>query len=231
MHTITSERERIARDLHDTLLQGLASASLQLEVADRQIAADQSAKPLVQRVTQLLRQLADESRQAVRQVRSQSSEEEDLERALTQISNDLAAPRRVKYRVVVEGTQRRLRPLVREEIYRIAVEALANAFRHADASTVETVLEYGRDCVRVLVRDDGQGIDPHILNAGREGHFGLSGLRERASRIGAQLTIRTGAGVGTEIDLLVPASAAFDSPAPRGLSHWVTKLYRRGAGP
>jgi signal transduction histidine kinase/ligand-binding sensor domain-containing protein len=231
MHTITSERERIARDLHDTLLQGLASASLQLEVADRQIAADQSAKPLVQRVTQLLRQLVDESRQAVRQVRSQSSEEEDLERALTQISNDLAAPRRVKYRVVVEGTQRRLRPLVREEIYRIAVEALANAFRHADASTVETVLEYGRDCVRVLVRDDGQGIDPHILNAGREGHFGLSGLRERASRIGAQLTIRTGAGVGTEIDLLVPASAAFDSPAPRGLSHWVTKLYRRGAGP
>jgi len=83
----------------------------------------------------------------------------------------------------------------------------------------------------VLVRDDGQGIDPHILNAGREGHFGLSGLRERASRIGAQLTIRTGAGVGTEIDLLVPASAAFDKPAPRGLSHWVTKLYRRGAGP
>jgi signal transduction histidine kinase/ligand-binding sensor domain-containing protein len=225
------ERERIARDLHDTLLQGLASASLQLEVADRQIPTDASAKPLVQRVTQSLRQLVEESRQAVRHIRLQGSEEEDLEQALTQISNDLAAHRRVKHHLVVEGSRRPLRPLVREEIYRIAGEALANAFRHSGASTVETVLEYGRDYVRLLVRDDGQGIDPEVLNAGREGHFGLSGLRERALRIGAVLNVRTGAGAGTEIDLLVPAAAAFERPAPGGLAHWVAKLYRRGARP
>ena len=221
------ERERIARELHDTLLQGILSASLQLEVADRQIAADATAKPVVQRVSNLLRQLADESRHTVRQLRSQRSQEENLERALTQISSDLAAPRKVKYNVVVEGTPRSLRPLVRDEIYRIGGEALANVFRHANASAVETVLEYGGDHFRLLVRDDGQGIDPEVLSAGREGHFGLSGMRERARRIGAQFKIRTAAGAGTEIDLIVPSSAAFERPDPHGPVYWIARLYSR----
>jgi signal transduction histidine kinase/ligand-binding sensor domain-containing protein len=227
MQERVNERTRIARELHDTLLQGLASASLQLEVADRQIATDATAKPLVQRVSQLLRQLVDESRHTVRSLRLRRSQEENLERALTQISNDLAAPRRVKYQVVVQGTPRSLRPLVREEIYRIGGEALANAFRHAGASAVETVLEYGQDHFRLLVRDDGQGIDSEMLRAGREGHFGLSGLRERAAKIGARLKVRTAEGAGTEIDLLVPAATAFELLAPRGPMYWITKLYSR----
>jgi ligand-binding sensor domain-containing protein/signal transduction histidine kinase len=225
------ERTRIARELHDTVLQGLVSASLQLEVADRQIAGDATAKPLIQRVSQLMRQLIDEGRQTVRGLRLRQSEEENLERALTQISKDLATPRKVKYQVVVEGTPRSLRPLVRDEIYRIGGEALANAFRHARASTVETVLEYGRNHLRLLVRDDGKGIDPEVLNAGREGHFGLSGLRERASKIGARLKIRTATGAGTEIDLLVPAGAAFERPGPRRLLYWIGKLHSRGSSP
>ena len=226
-----NERTRIARELHDTVLQGLASASLQLEVADRQIPGDSTAKPLVQRISKMLRQLMDESRHTVRGLRLRHSEEENLERALTQISNDLAAPRKIKYQVVVEGTPRSLRPFVRDEIYRIGGEALANAFRHAGASAVETVLEYGRDHFRLLVRDDGQGIDPAILKAGREGHFGLSGLRERAAKIGARLKVRTAAGAGTEIDMLVPAVAAFEQPAPRGPVYWIAKLYSRGSRP
>jgi signal transduction histidine kinase len=221
------ERERIARELHDTLLQGILSASLQLEVADRQIATDATAKPVVQRVSNLLRQLADESRHTVRHLRSQRSQEENLERALTQISSDLAAPRKVKYSVIVEGTPRSLRPVVRDEIYRIGGEALANVFRHANASAAETVLEYGGDHFRLLVRDDGQGIDPEVLSAGREGHFGLSGMRERARRIGAQLKIRTAAGAGTEIDLIVPSSAAFERPDPHGPVYWIARLYSR----
>ena len=225
------ERTRIAQELHDTVLQGLASASLQLEVADRQIAGDATAKPVVQRVSQLLRHLSDESRQTVRGLRLRQSEEENLERALTQITKDLAAPRKVKYQVVVEGAPRSLRPVVRDEIYRIGAEALANAFSHARASTVETVLEYGRDHFRLLIRDDGKGIDPEVLKGGREGHFGLSGLRERASRIGARLKIRTAPGAGTEIDLLVPAVAAFEHPAPRGPMNWIAKLYSGGSTP
>jgi signal transduction histidine kinase len=231
MQERVNERIRIARELHDTVLQGLASASLQLEVADRQIPGDSTAKPLVQRISQMLRLLMDESRHTVRGLRLRHSEEESLERALTQISNDLAAPRKVKYQVVVEGTPRSLRPLVRDEIYRIGGEALANAFRHAGASAVETVLEYGRDHFRLLVRDDGQGIDPEVLKAGREGHFGLSGLRERAAKIGARLKVRTAAGAGTEIDMLVPAVAAFEQPAPRGPVYWIAKLYSRGSRP
>jgi signal transduction histidine kinase/ligand-binding sensor domain-containing protein len=225
------ERERIARELHDTLLQGILSASLQLEVADRQIAADGAAKPLVQRVSNLLRQLADESRHAVRGLRFRYSEEENLERALTQISKDLAIPNGVKSHVVVEGTPRLLRSVVRDEIYRIGAEALANAFRHAHASTVEAVLEYGRTRFRLLVRDDGQGIDPEVLRAGREGHFGLSGMRERARKIGARLKIRTAAGAGTEIDLLVPSSAAFERPDPHGPVYWIARLYSRLSRP
>ena len=225
------ERERIARELHDTLLQGILSASLQLEVADRQIAADGAAKPLVQRVSNLLRQLADESRRAVRGLRFRYSEEENLERALTQISKDLATPNGVKSRVVVEGTPRLLRSVVRDEIYRIGAEALANAFRHAHASTVEAVLEYGRTRFRLLVRDDGQGIDPEVLRAGREGHFGLSGMRERARKIGARLKIRTAAGAGTEIDLIVPSSAAFERPDPHGPVYWIARLYSRLSRP
>jgi signal transduction histidine kinase/ligand-binding sensor domain-containing protein len=231
MQERVNERTRIARDLHDTVLQGLASASLQLEVADRQIPGDSTAKPLVQRISQMMRQLMDEGRHTVRGLRMRHSEEENLERALTQISNDLAAPRKVKYQVVVEGTPRSLRPLVREEIYRIGGEALANAFRHANASAVETVLEYGRAHFRLLVRDDGQGVDPEVLKGGREGHFGLSGLRERAAKIGARLKVRTAAGAGTEIDLLVPAVAAFEQPAPRGPMYWIAKLYSRGSRP
>jgi signal transduction histidine kinase/ligand-binding sensor domain-containing protein len=225
------ERERIARELHDTLLQGILSASLQLEVADRQIAADATAKPLIQRISGLLRQLADESRHAVRGLRFRYSEEENLERALTQISKDLATPNGVKSHVVVEGVPRSLRPVVRDEIYRIGAEALANVFRHADASAVETVLEYGRGHFRLLVRDDGQGIDPEVLRAGREGHFGLSGMRERARKIGGRLKIRTAAGAGTEIDLIVPSSAAFERPDPHGLAYWVARLYSRVSRP
>ena len=231
MQERVNERTRIARELHDTVLQGLASASLQLEVADRQIPGDSTAKPLVQRISQMMRQLMDEGRHTVRGLRLRHSEEEDLERVLTQISNDLAAPRKVKYQVVVEGTPRSLRALVREEIYRIGGEALANAFRHAAASGVETVLEYGRNHFRLMVRDDGQGIDPEVLKAGREGHFGLSGLRERAARIGARLKVRTAAGAGTEIDLLVPAAAAFERPARRGPRYWIGTLYSRDSRP
>jgi signal transduction histidine kinase/ligand-binding sensor domain-containing protein len=231
MQERVNERTRIARELHDTVLQGLASASLQLEVADRQIPGDSTAKPLVQRVSQLLRQVIDESRHTVRSLRLRRSQEENLERALTQISHDLAAPRKVKYQLVVEGTPRSLRPLVREEIYRIGAEALANAFRHAGASAVEAVLEYGGDHFRLLVRDDGHGIDPEVLKTGREGHFGLSGLRERAAKIGARLRVRTAAGAGTEVDLLVPAVAAFEQSGPRGPMYWIATLYSRDSRP
>ncbi|MEJ0087959.1 MAG: histidine kinase [Pseudomonadota bacterium] len=206
------ERERIARDLHDTLLQGLLSASLQLSVANNQMAADAPAKPLVERILKLLRQIVDEGRDAVRNLRTRQSASAALEQALAQIPRDLGVDDKVPVRLLVEGTPRVLRPAVRDEVYWICREALANAFRHSSASSIEVVLEYSAVRFRLAIRDNGGGMDPAIVQAGREGHWGLSGMRERANKIGATFKVMSGKGAGTEIDLVMPAVAAFEKP-------------------
>lgn len=221
------ERERIAQELHDTLLQGLLSASLQLDIANSEIPADAKAKPLVERVFQLLRQMIDEGRNAVRGLRSAQGDANDLKRAFAQIPQDLAADEKVKYELIVEGTPRSLRPPIRDEVYRIGREALANAFRHSHASLIETVLDYAQDRFRIVVRDNGRGIDPEVLQSGLDGHWGLSGMRERAEKIGARLKVLSAAGAGTEIDLTVPAGAAFERAASGGSMDWLTRFYSR----
>jgi signal transduction histidine kinase len=222
------ERERIAQELHDTLLQGLLSASLQLDIANSEILADATAKPLVERVFQLLRQMIDEGRNAVRGLRSVQGDAHDLKRAFAQIPQDLAADEKAKYELIVEGTPRSLRPPIRDEVYRIGREALANAFRHSHASLIETVLDYAEDRFRIVVRDNGRGIDPEILRSGLDGHWGLSGMRERAEKIGARLKVLSAAGAGTEIDLTVPAGAAFERAARGGSMDWLARFYSRG---
>jgi signal transduction histidine kinase/ligand-binding sensor domain-containing protein len=219
------ERERIARELHDTLLQGVLSASLQLSVANSQIAADAPAKNLVERILHLLRQVTDEGRNAVRGLRTR--EHDALERALAQVPQDLSLDTKVEYRLLVEGSPRALRPAVRDEVYRIAREALANAFRHSQASVVETVLEYSRHRFHMAVRDDGCGMDPDVLQSGRDGHWGLSGMRERATRIGARLRVLSAPGAGTEICLAVPAATAFEGVSQQPWTDWLSRLYRR----
>jgi signal transduction histidine kinase/ligand-binding sensor domain-containing protein len=219
------ERERIAQELHDTLLQGLLSASLQLAVADSEISPSATAKPLVERVSRLLRQIIDEGRNAVRGLRTGHSDRDDLERAFAQIPEDLAADTSINYALIVEGTPRSLRPLIRSEVYRIGREALANAFRHSRASVIETVLDYSQDRFRMVVRDNGLGIDPEVLRCGREGHWGLSGMRERSQKIGARLKVLSAAGAGTEIDLTIPGGAAFQRTASRGSADWLAKIY------
>jgi signal transduction histidine kinase len=203
------ERTRIAQELHDTLLQGLLSASLQLDVADSRLAQSAPAKPLIQQVLQQLREMIDESRNCVQGLRARPSGATELERAFARIPEHLCLSEKMEYRLVVEGTPRRLHPLIQDEAYRIGCEALANAFRHSHASLVETVLEYSRRRFRLLVRDDGAGIHPEVLKSGREGHWGLSGMRERAFKIGTKLNIRSTPESGTEIDLTVPAGTAF----------------------
>ena len=221
------ERERIARELHDTLLQGLLSASLQLSVANSQIAGDAPAKSLVERILQLLRQVIDEGRNAVRDLRTRDPALDALERALAQVPHDLGMDEKVQFRLLVEGAPRALRPAVRDEVYQIAREALANAFRHSGASTVETVLEYSANRFRMAVRDNGGGMDPDVLQSGRAGHWGLSGMRERSTKIGARLKVLSAPGAGTEIDLVVPGGAAFETPATRRWTHWLGRLYLR----
>jgi len=204
-----AERTRIAQELHDTLLQGFVSASMQLHVAADRLPADSPAKASLGRVLDLMRQVIDEARNAVRGLRSPDAGSRDLAEAFTGIQQELALGDRVDYRVFVEGQPRPLNPAVRDEVYRIGREALMNAFRHSEAKAIELELEYAAKHVRMLVRDDGLGMEPDVVKSGTDGHWGLSGMRERAERIGARFKVFSRAHAGTEIELLIPAHIAF----------------------
>lgn len=227
-----AERTRIAQELHDTLLQGFMSASMQLHVAADQIAADSPAKPALTRVLQLMGQVIEEGRNAVRGLRTPSASSDNLEQAFSRIQDDIASSERVGFRVIVEGRSRSLHPLIRDEVYRVGREALVNAFRHSGAKRIEVELEYAASRLRILVRDNGCGIDPQVLQSGREGHWGLSGMRERAERIGARLKVWSGPSAGTEVELSVPSHIAFPGQPPVGSSKRFTRwLPRRNDRP
>jgi signal transduction histidine kinase len=220
-----AERTRIAQDLHDTLLQGVVSASLQLHVANEHLPQDSPAKPIVGRVMELMGQVVEEGRDAVRGLRSTTENANDLETSLAEVGKQLATDGPRDYRVIVEGTQRQLRPIIRDEVYRIGREAVANAFRHSQANKIEVELEYSTKQLRLLVRDDGAGIDPNVLHSGRDGHWGLPGMRERAESIGARFRVWSRARAGTEVELSIPSHIAFVEPPPSG---WFAR-FRRGA--
>jgi signal transduction histidine kinase len=204
-----NERTRIAQDLHDTLLQGVISASMQLHVAVDQVPGDSPARPRLTRVLELMGRVTEEGRHAVQGLRSPEAAADDLEQALARVREELDVPDAVELRVIVQGTPRPLHPVIRDEVYRIGREALVNAFRHARASLVEIEIEYAAGRLRVLVRDNGVGIDPHVLRFGRDGHWGLPGMRERSERIGARLKLWSRGGAGTEAELSVPGDVAF----------------------
>ena len=205
-----AERTRIARELHDTLLQGFLSASMQLHVAVDRLPEDSPARPAFTRALDLVRRVIDEGRNAVRGLRSSSTDPHELERAFSGIQSELATGQTTAYRVIVEGQPRQLNPAVRDDVYRIGREGLSNAFRHSGATAVEIEIEYTASELRMFVRDDGRGIDPEVVRAGVSGHWGITGMKERAERIGGTLTIRSRAAAGTEIELCVPGRAAFN---------------------
>lgn len=207
-----AERTRIAQELHDTVLQGIVSAAMQLHVAMDQIPENSPARQRLSRVLELMRNAMEEGRNAVRGLRSSNSDCDHLAQAFSRIPQDLGIEAQIDFRVIVLGSARKLRPLIRDEFYRIGRELLVNAFRHSRASRIEVEVEYAPERFRIVVRDDGCGIDPQVLHAGREGHWGLPGMRERAERVGARLTVWSRAAAGTEVALSVPNSVAFESP-------------------
>ena len=217
------ERERIARDLHDTLLQGFLSAYMQLDVANDRLPADSPAKPLVQHVLDLMKQVSEEGRNAIRSLRSPHPASDGLEERLSGIREEFSLQEQVDFRVVVEGKPIALHPLIREEVYRIAREAVINAFRHSEAGRIEVEIKYAARSLRVMVRDNGCGVDPKVLRTGREGHWGLSNMRERAEKIGAKFAVLSRAGAGTEVELSVPGKVAFETVSSQGWSKRLTR--------
>jgi len=209
------ERTRIARDLHDTLLQSFQALLPRLQAAIYQLpeGAANPRKTLEEAVDQASEAIT-EGRDAVQGLRMSTVEKNDLALAIRTVGEELASAEASQsspnFTVVVEGTSRNLHPILRDEVYRLAAEALRNAFRHAAAQNVEVEIRYDEKYFRLRVRDDGKGIPSDVLSGdGREGHFGLPGMRERAKLVGAKLTIWTEVDGGTEIELNVPGARAF----------------------
>jgi signal transduction histidine kinase len=227
-----AERTRITQEIHDTLLQGFISASMQLHVAIDQVSEDSPAKPRLNHVQQLMGQVIEEGRNTVRGMRYSGGASLDLERAFDHIRREFAVQKQVDFRVIVEGRPRPLHPILRDEVYGIGREALVNAIRHAGANSVEVEMEYTARRLRVLVRDDGCGIGPQAPPSEGGGRKGLSGMRERAEGIGARLKVRSRAGAGTEVELSVPGQVAYLNQAPirpLSLRRAIASLWKSGS--
>ena len=175
------ERTRIARELHDTLLQSFHGLLLRFQTVSHLLPERPSeAKQRLDTAIAHAAAAITEGRDAVQGIRSSTIEKNDLAMAISTLGTELAADGhsvQPVFHVAVEGESRELHPIVRDEIYKIAAEALRNAFRHAEAGRVEVEIRYDDEQFRLRVRDDGKGIDPAVLaNQGLEGHYGLCGM-------------------------------------------------------
>jgi signal transduction histidine kinase/ligand-binding sensor domain-containing protein len=208
------ERERIARDLHDTFFQGIQGLLLRFNTATSQIRHDDPAKVILSEALDQSDKVMLEGRELVLDLRSGHLETSDLARSLAQVGEEMRAVHSVPFSVSVTGKSRSLHPNVFNEVLRIGKEALSNAFRHSKANGIEVEVQFEVESLRVRVRDDGIGVASEILASGqRRDHFGLPGMRERASRIGGRLEIWSAEDKGTEVDLWVSGTIAYrDSP-------------------
>jgi signal transduction histidine kinase len=205
------ERTRIARELHDSLLQSFQGLILQLQailnmLPARAAEAAQALGVALDRADQAI----DEGRAAVQRLRTPSSIEVDIVSSLKSLAQDATSMQPVAFRVVVEGKTRPLVPFVRDEAHRIAQEAFRNAVQHASASAIEAELMFGDRTFALRIRDDGAGFDPErIEHSEREGHWGVRGMRERAATFNGKLEVWSEIGAGTEVELTVPAGVAY----------------------
>jgi signal transduction histidine kinase len=220
-----AERERIARELHDTLLQGVQGLILRFQaVASRHTQQDAAqAQTATEQALNRADEVLEKARDRVKELRATAGEEPDLPMALAVEGQQLGLAHPTQFRTSVEGARRALHPIVREEIFLIAREALGNAFQHSGAQHIEAEVSYGESELLVRIRDDGRGINVEVLEAGGvPGHFGLLGMRERAEKIRAQVRVWSKPGAGTEIDVRVPAEVAYRRP--RAVFHGARRL-------
>lgn len=216
------ERTRVARDLHDTMMQTVLASKLLAENGEL-IETVPEARTAFRKLSQWLGSPADEGRAAVNSLRPTTIETDDLAGALELAAHECCADRRIDVRLVVRGEIPALHPIVADEIFRVGMEAIRNACVHSGGGCIQILLEYEGE-LRLGIRDDGRGIEDHVLRSGRAGHFGLLGMRERAEAIGADLSIVTST-EGTEVILTVPGAVIL--PARIIVTQWLD-FFRRG---
>jgi signal transduction histidine kinase/ligand-binding sensor domain-containing protein len=218
MYERLAERERIARDLHDTFFQGIQGLLLRFQTATSQLQRDEPSRRIFEETLKQSDQVMLEGRELVLDLRATVSQYNDLPTALADFGEGMQEGMLCDFKVAVNGTIRPLHPVVFEEIFKIGKEALGNAFWHSEAHSIETELHYEGSELRIRIRDDGKGIDPTILRRGhRDGHFGLPGMRERARKVGAHFDVWSRPGAGTEIELRIAGSIAYVSEPNRSL--------------
>ena len=235
------ERTRIARDLHDTLLQSFHGVLLYFQTGIN-LLPDHPAEPRTAEARKTLEKAMHqaknaivEGREAIQGLRSSVAETNDLAVAMRTLGEELTVnATATDFQVHVAGVPRDLHPILRDEVYRIAGEGMRNAFRHAAAKKIEVEIHYDQRRLRVRVRDDGKGIDRKLLSDdGREGHFGLRGMRERAKLIGGNLTLWSELDAGTEVELSIPGARAYSGPTDGQkaslMEKFLAKLSGRGA--
>jgi signal transduction histidine kinase len=214
-----SERTRIARELHDTLLQSFQGVLLRFQAArnllPKSVAeADQALGAAIERAASAIT----EGRDAIQDLRNRNRIGCNILQAISSLAEELAGqppasrenPVVPEFRLTVEGTRHVLRLAVRDDLYRIVAEALTNSFRHAAARQIEVEIRYDDRMLRLRVRDDGIGMDPKLLETAPVGlHWGLQGMRERARAVGASLELWSRTGGGTEVEIVMPAAIAY----------------------
>lgn len=222
MQAVVNERERIARELHDTLLQGIQGLVLQFQAVADTIGRDEPARQMLESALGRADRVLAEGRDRITNLRSMSEPGDDLALSLRYFGEQLAVEYRIDFVAKVQGDPAAIDPVLLCEVYRIGSEALLNAFQHARATRIELSLQCDGRALTLRIRDNGVGIAPELFAHGKPGHWGLAGMRERAQRIGARLAVAPAAGGGTEVRLVLPASEPLATP-------WLRWPWRRRA--
>jgi signal transduction histidine kinase len=204
------ERERIARDLHDTFFQGIQGLLLMINTAVNRLREEEPTRLVLKDALRRSDQVMAEGRQLVLDLRAESNAGAPLSDALALAGSEFKEVYAVPFSISVVGIPQELHPIVYEEMYRLAREAIWNSFQHANASSIEVQIVYEKNMFRLVVRDDGVGLDANVLSDGkRRHHWGLPGMRERAKKIGAVFTLRSSQNAGTEIEIKISAAVAY----------------------
>ena len=211
-----SERERIARQIHDTFLQSVQAFLLRFSVVAEAVSRDHPAQPLLKELVQLSDGVVAEVRGGIHELRESHTHQGDLADELATSGKTLSAGKPAVLSVAATGQVRELAADAYENVRAIAEEAMRNAVTHAEARSIQVELHYSNTGLRLSVRDDGRGIDERILRHGLADHWGLVGMRERATTMRAKLTVSSRPGAGTELKLVVPADVAFAFGSRRG---------------
>jgi len=216
------ERERIARDLHDTLLQSVQGLILKFHAVAKQIPGDEPAHDALEKTLDHADEVLAEGRDRLRTLRATSIPFGGLPAAFERVAEEIPHGAGATFKTVVEGRVRELHPMVREECYWIGREAVVNALTHSNGRKVEVEITYDPRQFRLRVRDDGRGIDPETLEeGGRAGHWGLQGIRERAQKIGGQLKLWSRPETGTEVELIIPGASAYQTAHDKSKKFWL----------